>query len=119
MKKYVTWNAIIVNPNRITHINTDNFASSFDNDFIFTETQYQGQLNPALLKFIWFLEYPDTKTESEINQYNSHIASYQVQDKTESEVNALLLDWYWLDDELNQLITVSNYIFTDNTPNII
>ena len=110
MKQYITWINHKKNTNNFQHPNTNWFADSIDSDFIFHETQYTWPKNPVLQEYVWTLEYPDTKTNWEIAQYKSWLSKFQLKDKTEVEINALLNTRYAWD------VTVTDFVFTDNRP---
>lgn len=101
---YITWNEIVVNPNKKIHPNTEDYYVT-NWEWVFNETKYTDWNG----LYIWLLDNPTIPTLS---------FNFQIVEKTEAEVNALLLQWYWVDWESNPYVTVSNYVFTDNRPQL-
>ena len=99
---YITWKQITVNPNKKIHPNTEWFWET-NWEWIFTETWFTDGNDT----YIWVLDNATIPTTP---------FDFQVIEKTEAEVNALLLQWYWADEQSNQYVTASNYEFMDNRP---
>lgn len=99
---YTIWKEISINPQLKTHPNTwDYYANNWEWTFI--ETEY----NDWLWTYIWLIDNPTVPTLD---------MNFNIVEKTEQEINDLLLAWYWADEQSNQYVTVNNYIFTDLRP---
>lgn len=98
----VTWNTITVNWWLNIHPNTWDYWNN-NWEWIFIETWFSDWNGT----FIWLLDNITIPTTP---------FDFQMVEKTEQEINDLLLTWYWADEQSNQYVTVSNYIFTDNRP---
>lgn len=92
--KLVTWNEITVNPNKKIHVNTEHFWTT-NWEWTFTETEFSDGNG----LYIWLLDNSIVPTTP---------FDFQITEKTEAEVNALLNTWYSWD------VTVSNFVFTDS-----
>ena len=101
----VTWKPIQINPTLAIHINTfDYWANNWE--WTFTETAYTDWA----WTYIWILDNATIPTTS---------FNFNIVEKTEVEINALLETWYGLDWNSNPYVSYSNWEFIDNRINEI
>lgn len=107
MKQYITWEAKKKNDNCFEHPNTNNIVEIETNwQTIFTETPYKI----ADGRYISFVEYPNDTDEPTKLKYLNLEPEFKFKFIDETEANLLL-------SELGD-VTVSNFIFEDNRPNL-
>jgi len=112
MKKYVTWKPKKINDNLYEHPNTNDRVNSETNWAItFTETSYQI----ADLRYISFLEHSWEIPQAQLDNWKILDPAFEFTIIDETEANELLLE-FWLDENEEPLISVTDFIFADIRP---
>ena len=106
MKKYITYTRVRASDNFYLDPNTNNQFEQATENSTFYETPYQYNWT-----FLAYVEYPDDTTQARIDELLQAYSSFNFTFITEEEASTFLAQ-IWD-------ITVSNFVFTDNTQQII
>ena len=104
MKQYITYTRVRANDNLYLDPNTNDSFENATKDSKFNETPYGKDW-----VFLASVEYPDTTTQEEIDGLILAYKEFEFTFISEEQAN-LLLKW------IDELISVSNFKFTDNRP---
>ena len=112
---YISWEAKKINDNCFAHPNTWGLADLETSwQVILTETPYK---DPTWVYFS-MVEYADDIPHEVLSDFLANNPEFKF--KVINEVTAnKILSYMWDDAEGNPYVTVSNYIITDNTPDVL
>lgn len=114
VKQYLTWKRVKVNDNFYRDPNTDNVFKAITTWAIFHETPFQI----PDWRFVSWVEYPDNTPQERIDQVISQNIAFEATFITEIQANLLLRE-LWVDENNNAYVTVANFVFTDNRPEMV
>ncbi len=112
MKKLMNWSRVKVSGHKYIDVNTDNTFNNITNWASFQETPYQIDW-----KFIWIIDMPEDTSQERIDELITAYSDFKFKFITEAEANEQLTN-LWTDDNNEPYISVKDFIFTDNTPDI-